>query len=126
MIYSLLATFVLAIHGAFIVFVVLGGVLALWKPRLAWFHLPALAWGVAIIAMGWICPLTPLENTLRVLAGQQGYSGGFIEHYLLSVIYPDGLTRQIQILMAALLIIGNGAVYTILYRRWAHISRNIE
>ena len=117
MLYHVLANAVLLAHALFVAFVVLGGLMVLRKPRLAWLHLPALAWGAAVIAMGWICPLTPLENTLRRMAGQQGYSGGFIEHYLLSAVYPDGLTREAQILLAALLIIGNVTVYAVLYRR---------
>lgn len=117
MLYTVLANVVLIVHGLFVAFVALGGLLVLRTPRLAWLHLPALAWGAAVVAMGWICPLTPLENTLRHLAGQQGYSGGFIEHYVTFVIYPNGLTRGIQMLLAALLVIGNVAVYIIVLRR---------
>lgn len=117
MIYSVLANLVLTIHGLFIAFVVLGGLLVLRWPRLALLHVPAMAWGATVISMGWVCPLTPLENVLRRMAGQDGYSGGFIEYYLMSMIYPEGLTRRIQIILAALLIIGNGTIYTVLYRR---------
>ena len=117
MLYNLLANTVLLVHGLFVGFVVLGGLLVLRRPRLAWLHLPALAWGAAVVGMGWICPLTPLENSLRSMAGQDGYSGGFIEYYLLSVIYPAGLTRQIQVFLATLLIIANLAVYTRWYRQ---------
>ena len=117
MLYTVLANVVLIVHGLFVAFVALGGLLVLRTPRLAWLHLPALAWGAAVVAMGWICPLTPLENTLRHLAGQQGYSAGFIEHYVTFVIYPNGLTRGIQMLLAALLVIGNVAVYIIVLRR---------
>ena len=93
MIPRLLADAVLIVHGLFVAFVVFGGLLTLWRWRLAYLHLPALAWGAMVIGMGWICPLTPLEVSLRQQAGQQGYAGGFIEHYILAVIYPDGLTR---------------------------------
>lgn len=117
MLYVALANIVLLIHGLFIAFVVLGGLLVLWKPWFARLHLPALTWGATVVGMGWICPLTPLENNLRQIAGQQGLDGGFIEHYLLSVIYPEGLTREIQVLLAALLIINNLTVYVVLYRR---------
>lgn len=117
MLYSALANSVLIIHTAFIAFVVLGGLLVLWKPRMRWLHLPALAWGATVVTMGWVCPLTPLKNDLRAMAGQQGYDGGFIEHYLMSVIYPDGLTRPVQIMLALLLIIGNAALYTAIYKR---------
>lgn len=117
MIYQVLANLVLLAHAAFIAFVVFGGVLALRWPRMAFLHLPALAWGAAVIAMGWICPLTPLENTLRNMAGNEGYTDGFIEHYLLLAIYPPGLTRHVQGLLAASLIVGNLAVYVRLYHR---------
>src|SRR5690625_3468648 len=117
MLYSTFANLVLAIHAAFIVFVVLGGLLVLYRPRLMWLHLPALAWGATVVTMGWVCPLTPLENHFRLLAGQQGYDGGFIEYYLVSMIYPQGLTRMAQVIMAALLIIGNAAIYTAVFRR---------
>ena len=124
MLYTLLANFVLVIHGLFVALVVFGGLLVLSRPKLAWLHIPALAWGATIITMGWICPLTPLENTLRHMAGQQGYDGGFIEYYLLSIIYPQGLTRQIQIVLATLLIIGNAAIYAaLIYRFKKPISR---
>ena len=120
MLYHALAHFVLLIHALFVAFVALGGLLVLRKPRLAWLHLPALAWGAIVVAMGWICPLTPLENTLRRMAGLHGYSGSIIEHYITSLIYPDGLTREIQILLASILVIGNVAVYTMVYRRKNH------
>lgn len=117
MLYSTLAKLVLIIHGAFVAFVMSGGLLVLRKPRLAWLHVPALAWGATVITMGWVCPLTPLENHLRTMADQQGYDGGFIEYYLVSLIYPDGLTRLLQVLLAALLIIANTAIYIAVYQR---------
>jgi hypothetical protein len=93
----LLADAVLVLHLAFVLFVA-AGVLAVarWR-RLAWLHLPAVAWGVGISLTGTVCPLTPLEQWLRTRAGQQGYAGGFIEHYLLGIVYPEGLTRGLQI-----------------------------
>ena len=115
--YRLLADLVLIVHGLFVAFVVFGGLLALWKRWIAYLHLPALAWGALVIGMGWICPLTPLEISLRQQAGQQGYGGGFIEHYLVSLIYPAGITREVQIALAALLIVGNIVVYTLWVRR---------
>ncbi|SDL36492.1 Protein of Unknown function [Modicisalibacter muralis] len=95
--YRLAADAVLIVHLAFIVFVVLGGLVVLRWPRLAFAHLPALAWGAALELNGWLCPLTPLENTLRRAAGEAGYAGGFIEHYLIALIYPTGLTPTIQL-----------------------------
>ncbi|WMD21837.1 DUF2784 domain-containing protein [Achromobacter seleniivolatilans] len=117
MTYRILADLVLVVHGLFVAFVVFGGLLTLWKPRIAWWHLPALAWGAMVIGMGWICPLTPLEVSLRTQAGQQGYAGGFIEHYVLGIIYPAGITRTTQIVLAALLIVGNIVVYTVWAKR---------
>lgn len=111
MTFSWLADAVLLLHAAFIAWVVLGG-LAVWHwPRLAWLHLPALAWGAWIETVGGICPLTPLEQWLRRAAGEAGYEGGFIEHYVTRVIYPDGLTRETQWLLAALLVGVNAAIY---------------
>ena len=112
MIWRLLADTVLAIHFAFIVLVIFGGLLAVWRWRLAWLHLPALGWGIWIQFTGRICPLTPLENRLRGLGGEAGYSGGFIEHYLLSLIYPDGLTRSLQLALGIGLIACNLLIYT--------------
>jgi len=117
MIYQIAADLVLLLHAAFIGFVIVGGLLALWKPWLARWHLPALAWGAATVGLGWICPLTPLENTLRQLAGQQGYAGGFIEHYFLLAIYPPGLTRSVQIALAGALIAGNLLIYIVILAR---------
>ncbi len=117
MIYRVLADLVLLIHAAFVIFVVFGGLLALWKRSLAWLHLPALFWGAVVVGMGWICPLTPLENTFRRIAGEGNYQSSFLEQYLLLAIYPQGLTREIQILMALLLVVGNLIVYAIWYHR---------
>jgi len=118
MIWRLLADTVLAIHFAFIVLVIFGGLLAVWRWRLAWLHLPALGWGIWIQFTGRICPLTPLENRLRGLGGEAGYSGGFIEHYLLSLIYPDGLTRSLQLALGIGLIACNVLIYTWAWWRW--------
>lgn len=117
MIYRILADLVLVVHGLFVAFVVFGGLLALWRPRMAYWHLPALAWGAVVVGMGLICPLTPLEVSLRQQAGQEGYAGGFIEHYLLGVIYPEGITRDTQMMLAAVLIISNIVIYTLWARR---------
>ena len=117
MVYDLLADLVLLLHAAFILFVVLGGLLVLRWPRVAWLHLPAAAWGALIALYGWYCPLTPLENHWRRLAGQQGYDTGFIQHYLLSFIYPEGLSRPLQIMMGLGVIVITVTVYSMLWRR---------
>ena len=111
MIYAALADATLVLHLAFIVFIVLGGLLVARWPRAAWLHLPAAAWGVLIELAGWICPLTPLENWLRLRAGQEGYSVSFVEQYLLPIIYPDGLTRNVQLVLAGVVLVVNVAVY---------------
>ena len=117
MIHSLLADLVVAAHLAFVLFCALGGLLVLRWPRAAWLHLPALLWGVAIELSGGICPLTPLENRLRERAGEAGYRGGFVEHHLLPVIYPPGLTREAQLGLGGALALGNAALYLAVWRR---------
>ena len=117
MIYRLLADLVFLAHLAFVVFVVLGGVAVWWRPKLAWLHVPAFAWGALIEFAGWICPLTPWEQSLRRLAGEKGYSGGFVEHYLFPLLYPDGLTRNVQIALGVLVLLINAVAYTLILRR---------
>ncbi|HTS20788.1 MAG TPA: DUF2784 domain-containing protein [Casimicrobiaceae bacterium] len=102
---------VLLVHLIFIAFVALGGLLVLRWPLLAWLHLPAVFWGALVEAMGWICPLTPLEDSLRRAAGGAGYAGDFVEHYLVALIYPDWLTRGTQMLLALLVVGVNALVY---------------
>jgi hypothetical protein len=114
--YRLLADLLVAVHAAFIAYVVAGGFLALRWRRAPWVHLPAAAWGAAIELGGWTCPLTPLENRLRAAGGAAGYTGGFIEHYLIPVIYPAGLTRRIQFALGAAAIVGNVAAYLMVWR----------
>jgi len=92
-----LADLVVVLHAAFVVFVAVGGLLVLKAPRLAWLHLPAVAWGVGIEWTGSICPLTPIEVWLRQQAGEVGYQGDFVDQYVMSWLYPDGLTRELQI-----------------------------
>lgn len=120
MLMHLAADGVLLVHLAFILFVLLGGLLVWRWPRLAWLHLPAVAWGALIEYFGWICPLTPLENYFRQAAGAQGYSGGFIEHYLLPVVYPEGLARSGQLALGLLVLFVNALVYTRLLIRREH------
>lgn len=123
MLHAWLADGVLALHLAFILFVVCGGLLVLRWPRLAWIHLPAAAWGVLIEYANWICPLTPLEVELRRRGGREGYTGTFLEHYLEPVVYPSGLTREAQILLGSFVLGVNVAVYAwLLARRRRHGS----
>lgn len=115
--YRFLADSVLLVHAAFVLFVVLGGLFVLRWPRLAWLHVPAALWGAAIEFAGLTCPLTPLENHWRRLAGEQGYAGGFIEHYILSALYPEGLTRGIQLVLGIIVVAINVSIYAWMIRR---------
>lgn len=111
MAYRLLADAVLVLHLAFVLFVALGGLLVLRRRRAAWVHLPVAAWGALVMFTGWICPLTPLEKELRRLGGEAGYRGGFVEHYVVAVLYPAGLTREAQVAIGLGVIALNLAVY---------------
>jgi len=115
-VYQFLADAVAVAHVLFIVFVVAGGLLVLRWPRVAWLHLPAAAWGVLIEIMGWVCPLTPLENRLRSLGGTP-YEGDFVARYLLPVIYPDNLTPAAQRILAAAVILSNVVIYAVVLGR---------
>jgi len=117
MAYHRLADVVVLIHFAFLLFVVLGGVMVLRWPKVAWVHAPAAIWGVLIEFFGWICPLTPLEIDLRRRAGEAAYTGGFIAHYVTRVLYPEGLTRGIQMVLGTLVLVLNGTVYATLIAR---------
>ena len=108
---SFAADAVLVLHFAFILLVACGGLLVVWKPHFMWVHVPVLIWGVGITALHGICPLTPLENSLRARAGEVGYPGSFIEQYLMPVIYPLGLTAQDQDSLALVLVVLNGLLY---------------
>lgn len=119
MMYQVLAELVLLAHLAFVVFVVIGGLAVLRWPRLAWVHVPAVAWGVLIEFAGWVCPLTPLENALQQAGGGPAYGGGFIDHYLAGALYPDGLTRGLQVALGAFTLVLNVLVY------W-HVARRRE
>ena len=115
---ALLADAVLLLHGLFILFVVAGGALVWRWPPMALLHLPAVAWGGWISWTGGECPLTPLENMLRRAAGQVGYEGGFVQHYLLGAIYPQALTREWQVGMGVFVVLLNlGAYALLLWRR---------
>ena len=126
MVYRLLADCLVVIHLAFVIFVVAGGLLVLWRPSFRWIHLPAVAWGVFIEFSGWICPLTPWEQALRVWAGQVGYSDEFIDHYILPILYPEGLTHEVQIALGLLVIGLNAGIYTFVGYRRARASKRME
>jgi hypothetical protein len=120
MTYRIAADAVVVVHFAFIAFVVLGGLLVARWTWVIWLHLPAFVWGVIIEITGRFCPLTDIENALRAKAGQSGYPGGFIEHYLLAIIYPAGLTREIQLVLAAGVLAVNALIYGWRYWRRRH------
>ncbi|GAA3531948.1 DUF2784 domain-containing protein [Zobellella aerophila] len=111
MIARLLAELVLVVHLLFILFALLGGLLLLWRKWLLFIHLPSAAWAMLVECQGRTCPLTPLENRLRRLAGESGYEGGFIDHYLMAIIYPPGLTPDMQLLLGLLALGVNLLIY---------------
>jgi len=111
MLYTVLADLVVLVHLAFVLFVIGGGLLVLRWPRAAWFHLPAAAWGAIVEFTGWICPLTPVENWLRVRGGETGYDQDFLSHYLLPLLYPAGLTSEIQYTLGLVVLVVNAAMY---------------
>jgi len=116
MIFRRAADLVVGVHAAFVIFVVLGGLLVVRWPRLVWVHVPAAVWGVLIEFAGWICPLTPLENYLRERGGLSTYQEDFVEHYVLPLLYPEHLTRAVQIWLGAGALIINILVYWHLIR----------
>jgi len=116
MLYSLLADLVLILHLSFVLFVLFGGLLVLKWRRAAWLHLPAVAWGAFVEFSGWICPLTPLENWLRAQAGEATYAGDFLVRYLSSLLYPEALTRDLQVVFGTLVVVLNLAIYGWLWR----------
>jgi len=112
------ADVIVLLHLAFILFVAVGGLFVLRWPRVAWVHVPAVVWGALIELAGWICPLTPLENRLRTAAGDVAYTGGFIDRYIMPIVYPAGLTRGMQLGLAAAVVIVNLIFYgTLMIRR---------
>ena len=112
-----LADLVLVVHLAFVAFVALGGLLVVRWPRVAWAHVPVALYGGLIEFVGFICPLTPLENWLRRRGGEAGYEGGFIEHYVTAVLYPAGLTREIQVAIGIGVLMLNAVIYAVVVRR---------
>ena len=117
MLYRFLADIVLVLHLGFVLFVVAGAFLILRWPRLAWVQPPAALWGVLVEWSGWICPLTPLENRLRAQGGAAGYAGGFVEHYLVPVLYPASLSRGVQVVLGATVLVVNVIAYAFVLAR---------
>lgn len=115
MFYHILADLVVIVHLLFIIFALFGGLLLLLRNYLVFLHIPAAIWAALISFKGWLCPLTPLENHLRSAAGSEGYTVGFVEHYLIPVIYPVGLTPTIQILFGIIVVIANLGIYAFVY-----------
>ena len=111
------ADLVLVVHLVFVLFVVLGGLLALRWRRVAWIHVPVAIYGATIEFIGFICPLTPLEVALRWRGGEAGYEGGFIEHYITAALYPTGLTREVQLVLGTAVLLLNALVYFVWWRR---------
>lgn len=120
--YQLLVDAIVLAHFAFVMFAAFGALLAFRWQWVPWVHLPAVAWGGWIELTDGVCPLTPLENALRRAAGTQGYEGDFIERYVTAIVYPSALTRQVQLVLTAVLIVGNVAIYAAIRRRAARRS----
>jgi len=112
------ADIIVVIHFLFVVFVVAGGLLVLKWRRVIYMHIPAAIWGALLEFMGWGCPLTPLEKSLRITAGGEGYEGGFIQHYLVPLIYPVDLTRELQIWVGVFVVLINIVIYGWFLKRW--------
>ena len=126
MLYNFLANFVLVLHVFFVLFVLLGGFLVLWKPGVAWFHIPAVIWAASIEFFGWICHLTPLENMLRERGGAAGYDAGFIEHYLVPILYPASLTRLMQVGFGLIVLSVNIGIYFTVWSRMRKAGRDLQ
>ena len=114
MIYSFLADLLVVFHLVFILYGIAGAMLIFKWPKTIWLHLPSCFWGMTVEFTGWICPLTPWEIQLRRLAGEEGYTESFIEHYLILIIYPSGLNREIQMLLGSIVLIVNLSLYTLI------------
>ena len=112
-----LADVTVVVHLLFVAFVVLGGLLVLRWPAAAWLHLPAAAWGAWVELAGWVCPLTPLENWLRREGGEPAYTSGFVEHYVLPLLYPVSLPREVQLALGASVLLVNALIYAVVLRR---------
>jgi hypothetical protein len=126
LIYNFLADFVVVLHSFFVLFVLLGGFLVLWKSSMAWYHIPVVFWAASIEFFGWICPLTPLEDMLREKGGVAGYDTGFVEHYIMPILYPVSLTRQMQISLGIIVLGINIGIYLTVWNRMRKAGRDQE
>ena len=125
MLYKILADAIVLAHVGFIVFAVFGGLLVLKWKRLAWLHIPAVIWAVVVEVSNWYCPLTPWEIRLRQLSGASGYETGFVEHYILPILYPAALTKKIELVLGLSVLLINIAVYSWVWRR-THTSDKLS
>ena len=123
MTFRILADATVVLHLIFVAFVVVGGLMALRWPRVAWVHLPAAAWGAWVEFAGWICPLTPLENWLRRQGAEAAYSSSFVEQYVLPLLYPAALSREMQWVLGGIVVLVNGVVYAVVLRQSSRVAR---
>ncbi len=117
--FRLLANATVLLHLLFIAFIVFGGLLALFWPRMAWVHLPVALWGVVVQWMSWVCPLTPLENWFRARGGVATYPDGFVEHHVLPVLYPIGIGPRLHWVLGLVVLVANAAIYATVFHRRA-------
>ena len=122
--YLFFANALVVFHFGFVLFVLSGGLLVIWRKRFAFLHVPAVIWGVIVETTGWLCPLTPLENQWREAGGGVAYEGGFVEHYIMPVLYPHDITRDFQITLALLIAIINLIAYTVAFTRPRHTKKS--
>lgn len=122
--YDWLADLALLVHLIFVIFVAAGGLLVIRRAAWAWLHLPAAVWGAAVEFFAWPCPLTPLENRLREMAGTATYEGGFLERYLVAIVYPDGLTREMQLALGVAVVAMTGIFYSMAWSRYRRARRS--
>jgi len=125
-IFQVLADLTVGVHFAFVLFVVFGGLLVIKRPAVAWLHVPAAAWGAWIEFAGWICPLTPLENRLRARGGEATYDASFVERYVMPILYPEALTREVQFVLGGLVVVVNVVVYAAAFTRRRRARAAVE
>ena len=126
MIFQVLADLTVGVHFAFVLFVMFGGLLVIKRPAVAWLHVPAAAWGAWIEFAGWICPLTPLENRLRARGGEATYDASFVERYVMPILYPEALTREVQFVLGGLVVVVNVVVYAAAFTRRRRARAAVE